>query len=186
MNRRHRVVGIAGGVGSGKSTVAAFFRKLGARGADADAIAHRVLKRPAVVKSLVRIWGKSILGNGAVDRAALAAAAFRSKKDVSRLNAALHPAIGRELRKEIGRSARRGGIFALDAPLLFEAGIAGWCDRIVWVEAPRSVRERRVARRGWSPRELRRRERFQWPAARKRARADYVVENGGPKAATKK
>ncbi len=153
---------------------------------DADAVGHRILERPDVAAKLVKLWGRSVLRDGAIDRRALGALAFRTPGDISRLNRVVHPAIRRELRDRIVAERRRGGIFILDAALLLEAGIEDWCDRIVFVDVPRAVRARRVLRRGWSPAELRRRERLQWPIARKRAHADYVVNNGGSMAAARK
>jgi dephospho-CoA kinase len=179
-SRRFLVVGLTGGIGCGKSTVAALFREQGAGGTDADAVGHEVLRRRDIAARLVRAWGPSILENGKVSRSRLAAAAFRSKRQIARLNAIVHPAISRELRRRIGRARRGGGIFVLDAALLLEAGIGDWCDVIVFVDVPRAVRERRVRSRGWTPAELRRRERCQWPVSRKRKMADYVVDNGGP------
>jgi dephospho-CoA kinase len=176
------VVGLAGGVGSGKSTVASIFIKQGARGIDADALGHRVLELPAVRAGLVRDWGGDILRDGRVDRAALARLAFRSRKSVARLNRRVHPVILREIRRRI--SGARGWV-VLDAALLFETGADALCDKIVFVSAPRALRARRVRSRGWGPGELRRRERFQIPMAYKKKKADYVIDNTGPASRTK-
>lgn len=175
------VVGLAGGVGSGKSTVAAIFIKQGARGIDADALGHQVLDLPAVRAALVRDWGAEILRDGRVDRAALARLAFRSKDSVARLNRRVHPVILREIRRRILRA--RGWV-VLDAALLYETGADALCDRVVFVSAPRALRARRVRSRGWDPEELRRRERFQFPVSYKKKKADYVIDNAGPKSRT--
>jgi dephospho-CoA kinase len=175
------VVGLAGGVGSGKSTVAAIFIKQGARGIDADELGHRVLARPAVRAGLVRDWGAGILRDGRVDRAALARLAFRSRKTVTRLNRRVHPEILREIRRQI---ARARGWVVLDAALLFETGADALCDKVVFVSAPRALRARRVRSRGWGPRELQRRERFQFPVVYKKKKADYVIDNTGPASRT--
>ena len=175
------VVGLAGGVGSGKSTVAGIFIKEGARGIDADALGHRVLDLPRMRAALARDWGTGILRDGRVDRAALARLAFRSRKDVARLNRRVHPEILREIRRRISRA--RGWV-VLDAALLFETGADAMCDKIVFVSAPRALRERRTRSRGWSPGELARRERFQFPVSYKKKKADYVIDNTGPKSRT--
>lgn len=175
------VVGLAGGVGSGKSTVAAIFIKQGARGIDADLLGHRILELPAVRAALVRDWGTGILRDGRVDRAALARLAFRSRKTVARLNRRVHPEILREIRRQI---ARARGWVVLDAALLFETGADALCDRIVFVSAPRALRARRVRSRGWGPGEIRRRERFQLPVGYKKKKADYVIDNTGPASRT--
>ena len=176
------VVGLAGGVGSGKSTVAALCRNLGARVLDADGIGHRVIDRPEVRARLVRTWGAGILRGRRVDRARLAGAAFRSRAAARRLNRLVHPEILREIRRRI---ARCRGCVVLDAALLFEAGADRLCDLVVFVDAPRRLRLRRAASRGMEPAEAARRERFQQPVARKKRRADYVIDNAGPKSRTK-
>ena len=175
------VVGLAGGVGSGKSTVAAIFIKQGARGIDADALGHRVLDLPAVRAGLVRDWGGGILQDGRVDRAALARLAFRSRKSVARLNRRVHPEILKEIRRRIAKA--RGWVI-LDAALLFETGADALCDKVVFVSAPRALRARRVRSRGWGPGELKRRERFQLPVVYKKKKADYVIDNAGPTSRT--
>ena len=175
------VVGLAGGVGSGKSTVAGIFIKLGAQGIDADALGHRVLDLPRIRAALARDWGPGILSRGRVDRAALARLAFRSRRDVARLNRRVHPEILREIRRRISRA--RGWV-VLDAALLFETGADALCDRIVFVSAPRALRARRTRGRGWGPGELGRRERFQFPVSYKKMKADYVIDNTGPKSRT--
>ncbi len=177
------VVGLAGGVASGKSTVAAFFRKKGARVIDADVIGHEILDLPRIRARLVRAWGRGILRDGRVDRAELARAAFRSRASAGRLNRIVHPAILRTILREI-RAARGWAI--LDAALLFESGCDALCDRVVFVDAPRTLRIRRAASRGWSRGELARRERLQWPASVKRRRADYVIDNTGSKSRTER
>jgi len=179
------VVGLAGGVGSGKSTVAAIFRNQGARGIDADALGHKVLDLPRIRAALARDWGDGIfLGGrrrGRVDRAALARLAFRSAESVARLNRRVHPAILREIRRLL---ARTPGWVILDAPLLFETGADALCDKVIYVSAPFALRVKRIRGRGWGPGELRRRERFQFPTAYKKKKADYVIDNAGPKSRT--
>lgn len=175
------VVGLAGGVGSGKSTVAGIFINQGAQGIDADALGHRVLDLPRVRAGMARDWGPGILVKGRVDRAALARLAFRSRESVARLNRRVHPEILREIRRRI---ARARGWVVLDAALLFETGADALCDAVVFVSAPRALRARRTRSRGWGPGEVGRRERFQFPVAYKKKKADYVIDNAGPKSRT--
>ena len=175
------MVGLAGGVGSGKSTVARFFVREGARAIDADALGHKVLDLPRVRAALVRDWGPGILRGERVDRAALARLAFRSRKSVARLNRRVHPEILREIRRLV--AAARGWV-VLDAALLYETGADALCDKVVYVSAPRELRARRTRARGWGPGELRRRERFQLPVVYKKKKADYVIDNAGPTSRT--
>jgi len=173
------ILGLIGGIGSGKSTAASFFRKRGFRIVDADALARRLLDRPRVRRALVRALGPEVVRRGRVDRAAVARKAFADAGGVRRLNAAVHPHVRRELQRRLRLLRRRGRDAVVDAPLLLETGNQGLCDILVFVDAPRRIRTRRVARRGWNEEELGRRERAQWPPSRKRRRADYVLRNRG-------
>ena len=170
------VLGLAGGVGSGKSLVAGLLKKRGGEILDADVLGHRALDRPEIVRRLVRAWGPGILREGAVDRAALARAAFQSKTSVQRLNRIVHPAILGEIRR---RLAAARGWTVLDAALLYEVGAEKLCDRVIYVDAPRPLRERRIRSRRWPAGELVKRERFQWNPAYKKKKADYVIDNTG-------
>ena len=179
MARSAVVIGLTGGVGSGKSTATLLFQEMGARVIDADAITHRLLDRPAVRRTLLRAFGREVVRNGRIDRAAVARRAFRDAVSVRRLNSAVHPFVRREIRRRLTQLRRSGKPIVLDAALLLETGANKLCDTLVFVDAPRAIRVRRVASRGWSDRELRRRERAQWPVRRKRARSDHVVRNKG-------
>lgn len=178
------MLGLIGGIGCGKSTVARFFQKLGATILDADLIGHEVLKRPAIRKRLVQRWGKEILGaNGFVDRAKTAARAFSNRSEAGFLNRTLHPPIEREIRR---RLEKLSGIVILEAALLLEAGADSVCNALVLVDAPRSLRERRVRSREWLPMEARRRERFMIPIREKRRQADFMIKNDGSLKATRR
>ena len=181
------VIGLLGGIGSGKSEVARAFARQGARVLDADRIAHRVLDQPEVRRRLVRRWGPEILkGNGRVNRATLAARAFASDRDVRTINRIVHPAVKRAMKEEIRKARMRPSSrkrpIVLDVPLLLEAGSWRLCDVLVFVDAPRDVRLRRLRRRsGWPAAELARRERFQTPLREKRRAAQFVVDNRSDK-----
>lgn len=176
MMRERYVVGLVGGVASGKSAVAELFRKCGAAAVDADAIAHEVVDRPEVRDEIVRTWGAEVVTGGRIDRRKLAARAFRTSEDVRRLDAIVHPAVGQELVRRV-QAAR--GVVVVEAALLLETGADALCDRVVFVDAPKAERERRAAARDWEPGELERRERHQWPDERKRSRSHHVIRNDG-------
>lgn len=182
MRNRPWVIGLVGGIGSGKTTVAECFREEGAEILDADRVAHKWLDHPAVRRALVRAFGTGVVPGGRVDRAALAREGFRSAATVARLNRIVHPYVKRDLEKSIAKSGKR--VVVLDAPLLLEAGAEGLCDAIVFVDAPAAVRRRRIEGRGWGRGELKRRERLQWPLSRKRRMSDYRIDNSGSRAAT--
>ena len=180
------VIGLIGGIGSGKSFVASLFAREGARVIDADRIVGGLLRRPAILARIQRLWGPDTLRkDGCLDRKVVARRVFEKRSEVTKLNRLLHPLVRREMRRELARI--RHGLVVLDAPLLLEAGLRGWCDLIVFVDAPRAVRLARVRRtRGWDAAELRRREALQMSIARKRARADAVVRNAGSPGETRR
>lgn len=176
---RPLVVGLVGGIGSGKSYVARLFRGAGAVVIDADRIVHRILGRPAAARTLARWWGREILNRrGTVDREAVGRRVFANKMDLRRLIDYLHPRVRREMLRGIARCRRK--VVILDVPLLVETGMQSLCDHVVFVDSPRTTRLRRVRRdRRWSAAEVARRERFQFPLRQKRAVADCILKNSG-------
>jgi len=178
------VIGLLGGVASGKTTVAKIFEELGAAVIDADALAHEQLQRPETKTLIRKEWGEApFAGDGAVDRLKLARIAFATRSNVERLNAIMHPPILRAMRKRIRelQESQRPPAIVCDAALLAESGAEGVCDALVFVHTRDEDRLRRAHReRGWTAEELMRRERLQMPLERKRRLADYVVNNSGP------
>lgn len=176
------VIGLAGGIGSGKSSVARAFASLGCLVIDSDAEVRTLLTLGEVKRALVSWWGKGVLNDdGEVDRGAVARIVFTDASQRARLEGLLHPML-RTNREAMKRRARDAGAPALilDAPLLFEAGLDTECDAIVFVDTPRQTRLDRVRRgRGWSEEELDRREKSQLPLEEKRSRSDYVLRNDG-------
>lgn len=183
------VIGLAGGIGSGKSTVAGILAKLGCLVVDSDARAKAALDLPEVREQLVSWWGKGILQGSAaagterkIDRAKVAQVVFADPSQRKRLEALVHPIV-RQDRAAAAKEGAAAGAKAVivDAPLLFEAGLDAECDAVIFVDAPKAVRLERVrVNRGWSPEELERRESAQIPLQTKREKADYCVVNDGP------
>ena len=182
------VIGLAGGIGSGKSTVAAELRRLGAEVLDADAMVHELLCERGTVAKVARRFGRGILdARGDVDRRKLGAAAFASEKDIRDLERLLHPAVIRRTEERIARLRRKKGrrVVVIDAPLLFEAKMDRMCDEIIFVQASKAERLRRLKRtRGWSRATLEGREKRQKPVICKRLNADTVIWNGSSRGAT--
>lgn len=180
------ILGLAGGVGSGKSAVAAILGELGFVVSDSDAGARAVLERADVIEELMRAFGDGVLdANGKPDRKAIADAVFGDDAKRKTLEAIVHPRLHEERAELIGAArAKNAAGVVIDAPLLFEAGVDAECDAVIFVDTPREVRLRRVIEgRGWSEAELDRREAAQMPLSEKRDRSDAVVSNGGDPAA---
>ena len=166
------VLGIAGGIGSGKSKVAGLFGDLGWLVIDFDAEIRKALSTIAVRDTLVDWWGDRVLDDdGNLDRKAVASIVFADESERKRLEGLLHPMV------LLTRESGAPGII-LDAPLLFESGQDEACDAVVFVDAPFETRLTRVREhRGWSEDDLRTREASQLPVEEKRARSRFVVGN---------
>lgn len=180
------ILGLAGGIGSGKSTVARLMGTLGGYVIDADAIAREALQRPEVRRELVEWWGAEVLdAEGRVDRKRLADRVFHDPPQRQRLEGLIHPLVQRERVERVAAARADPSVrfIVLDVPLLFEVGLDKECDRIVFVNADRQTRLERVRRtRGWDERELERREKNQWPMDRKRAASHDIIVNNGDEA----
>jgi len=185
------IVGIVGGIASGKSLVAAQLERQGAVVVDADKVAHDVLKLDEV-KTLARErWGQTIFDNeGQIDRQALGKIVFASgpegPRELKHLESLTHPRIGKLLLERIAQLSEQGGVAAivLDVPLLFESGWNKICDKTIFVDAERTLRESRAALRGWTPEDFARREAAQESLEAKRTLADVVIDNSGTPQAT--
>ena len=172
------VIGLLGGIGSGKSTVARLLAERGFTVLDADRHAREAVQSPDVLAALVARFGRGILdAGGRLDRAALARAAFADESATADLNALVHPEVRRRLLDELDRAGDRPVV--LDVPLLLESPLAARVGTWVFVEASEDRREARIDGRGWPPGERRRRELRQASLEHKRSRADYVLENSG-------
>lgn len=178
-----RVIGLVGGIGSGKSTIAAeIARQAGGIVIDSDKEAKAALDRPDVRDQLVLWWGRGVVGkDGRIDRGRVADIVFRRPEERARLEGLVHPIVRSTRAQAIERARAAGATVAIiDAPLLFEAGVDRECDLILYVDAPLEARVGRVkATRGWDAAELERREKAQLPLEEKRQRSDDVVVNDG-------
>ncbi|MBM91150.1 MAG: dephospho-CoA kinase [Phycisphaerae bacterium] len=176
------VIGIVGGIGSGKSTVARAFEELGCLVSDSDASVRQIMQEPGVQKTLRSWWGDRVIDSkGQVDRSAIAQIVFESEIERRKLEGLIHPLVHQRRHELIDRARKEGvqGVI-VDAPLLFEAGVDSECDAVVFVDTPRETRLARVkSARGWDDRELDRREKTQLGLEEKRKRSDYVLSNTG-------
>ncbi len=185
-----RIVGLTGGIASGKSTVARALVKLGARVIDADAIVHE-LQAPGgpLLDPIRQTFGPGVLDStGALDREALGAIVFRDADARERLEKIVHPQVGAEMRRRIGAARDAGvGLIVLDIPLLFEGraregeGAAQIpFDATILVTVSEKIQiARQMHRDGCDRDEALRRIRAQMPLEEKTHRADFVIDNSG-------
>jgi len=178
-----RVVGLTGGIASGKSTVSRMFQRLGARVVDADLISRRIVEpgRPAY-RDIVRCFGRQVLApDGTLDRKRLGAQVFADPKRLATLERITHPRIAREARREIAGHRRAGAALVVyDAALLVEKGWHRGLDGLVVVSVPEKVQlQRLMDRDGLSEAAARQRVRAQLPLSAKLRVADHVIDNSG-------
>ncbi|MBI3318438.1 MAG: dephospho-CoA kinase [Candidatus Omnitrophica bacterium] len=186
-----RVIGLTGGVGTGKSTVARLFGELGCAVIDADRITHELMRPGTPVwRAIRKSFGEGILDSRRrIDRRRLGEIAFGDPGGLKRLTRIIHPAVRRRILREIRRIALKNprGAVVLDVPLLLEAGSAYRADALVVVSAPSALVARRLAAdRGWGAGELKKRQGFQMPLRKKEQLADFVVKNKGDRADTRR
>lgn len=177
------VIGLIGGIGAGKSAIAAAMARRGGSLIDADRVGHEVLELAEVKAGLLERWGpETQKADGSANRRAIARIVFSDRSELRKLESLVFPHIGRRIEELIAasRSDDAARFVVLDAAVMLEAGWSHVCDRIVYVDAPRETRLARLASRsGWTPEEVAAREAAQLPAAEKMAKADAVIVNDG-------
>jgi dephospho-CoA kinase len=181
-----KIIGLVGGVASGKSLAANMLVELGAVHLDADRSGHAVLAEDNKVRqALIDRWGNAVLdADGLVDRRAVAkqvfaksAAGAANRKFLEDL---LHPRIRQRLNLERDQAVATGKpAIVVDAPLLLEADWGSLCDIILMIDSPRELQLQRAMKRGWTEAEFDDREAAQWPVEEKRRHADFVIPNDG-------
>jgi len=175
------IIGITGGIGSGKSFVAGLFAEAGCLVIDSDAQVSRAYEDEQIKTTLREWWGGEVFNSaGQINRTAVARRIFTDEAERLRLQGLLFPAVDRMRREAMDRSAYDAQVLAYvwDTPLLMEVGLDKLCDTVVFVDAPEALRLLRVRQqRGWEPAELARREILQMPLDKKRGMSDYIVSN---------
>jgi len=175
------VIGILGGIGSGKSAVAAEFAKLGCEVIDADKIAHELLDQPEVRQRIVGLFGEGILDSAEkIDRKKLADIVFADAQRLASLNNIIHPLVLKRAEELIDLYKHRAEVKAivLDIPLLVEVGWAKRCDKLIFVDCQRQIRIDRVKKMGvFDENQIKIRENFQISLDKKARLADNIVDN---------
>lgn len=176
------LLGITGGTGVGKSTVAHALARRGARILDADAIGHEVLGQQETIRALAERFGASVLNaDGSIDRRALGTKAFASPEALASLNAVVHPPLLRLLRQRLDEARQNPDLplVAVDAALITEWGIEDWFDRVAVVTASTETVRERLRSKGLTVEQIDRRIASQLPEEKRIARADIVIQNDG-------
>ncbi len=187
------VIGILGGIASGKSLVSRQLEKFGAHIIDADCLGHQALDDDGVQQALRQRWGHTIFSTeGNVDRRQLGKIVFSKSPGRSEslqfLESLTFPIIETLISDEIAQTSRIGSsrVIVLDAAVMIKAGWDKKCDQLMFVDTPRQIRLERALERGWTQQEFEVRERFQIPLEQKRQRADIIIDNSGSEEETGK
>jgi dephospho-CoA kinase len=183
------LLGLVGGIGSGKSHVSGLFAKLGAVVVDADRIGHDALQQPDIKQKLRETWGETIFNAaGEVDRKKLGGIVFSAPNQKKKLEDFVYPFIGGRIHDALAQAQRDPNVplAILDAALLLETGWNRVCTAVAFVDAPEAIRRERVKRRGWAEAELQRREAAQWSLEKKKQLCDLVIPNNGDEVLTER
>lgn len=167
-----KLIGITGSIGAGKTTVAGFFKKLGAHVIDADKLVHKIYHMDSAVrKKILEEFGEPVFTRNRIDRKKLARVAFSGRKRLRALCDIVYPETIKRIKEEVGKA--KEDVVVLDAPMLIEAGLGDYVDYVIVVR--RSVRPR-----------ARKRLAFQMPLSEKMKRADFTIDNNRAKKYTRK
>ena len=174
------IIGILGGIGSGKSTAAAEFAKLGCKVIDADKIAHELLEEPSVKEKVVGLFSRSILNpEGKIVREKLAEVVFTDADKLSSINEIIHPIVLQRAEKLIKKynSQKQVKAIILDMPLLVEVGWDKRCNKLIFVNCDQKLRLNRAKKLGFDKNQVKIRENFQISLDNKANLADNTIEN---------
>jgi dephospho-CoA kinase len=178
-----KLVGLTGGVGSGKSTVAAILRELGAEVVDADEASHAVYEPGTPgFEAVVRDFGPDYVRDGRIDRKALGELVFKDADARRRLNAIVHPLVREWMAERTAEAIERGAtVVVQDVPLLFENGLEPLYSSVVLVYVPEATQLERLIHwgRGLTPERARAVIAAQMPIEEKRRRTNHVIDNSG-------
>lgn len=178
MSKTFFSIGITGGIACGKSEAGRILESIGVPVCDADRVAHQqMIPGTPVYSEMIRVFGAQVLGeDDFIDRGALGAVVFHDPEALRRLNGLVHPAVQGAIRSWV---AGQQGICAVMVPLLFEVGWEAMWDAVVCVAASEEHMMSRLAQRGFTAEESRRRIQAQMELNEKISRADYVIYNDG-------
>ncbi len=182
-------VGLTGGFGTGKSTVARLFGQKGAKVIDADKLAHALISsRGPCFNKVVKVFGRDILTKGKIDRRKLAKVVFVDAGKLKRLEGIIHPEVGKKIKRQLTKLSKQKNIklVIVEVPLLFESNLDRMVDYTLVVKASRAVQMRRLQKKGILKNEIVRRIKAQMPIHQKIRLADLIIDNRGSLASTKR
>ena len=172
-----KIIGLTGGIGSGKTTVARYMASQGIPVYIADEEAKRVMNTPEVLSLVAKTFGVSVLENGIINRQKLAQLVFNAPEKLEQLNNIIHPKVKQDFENWVQKHHNHPFVIK-EAAILFESGSYQFCDKIITVTAPENVRIQRVMQRdGITEDQVLARIQNQWKEEKKIALSDYVIQN---------
>lgn len=172
-----KIIGLTGGIGSGKSTVAKHIEQMGVPVYIADLEAKKILDTKDAISEVAKAFGPEIIENGKVNREKLSQIVFQQPQKLKILNSIIHPKVALHFKNWVEANDKQP-IVIKEAAILFESGSYKDCDKVILVTAPKEIRIQRVMKRdGLSREAIENRMLNQWSEERKEALSDYVVTN---------
>ena len=181
-----KIIGLTGGIGSGKTTIAKYIHTFGIPLYIADDQAKKLMQSQEIIDSIKNIFGKAIFENEILDRAKLAKIVFNEPVKLEQLNAIIHPAVKRDFQDWLLQN-KSAPFIIYEAAILFESGNYKNCDYIITVVAPVDIRIERVMKRDTTSRELiLKRIQAQWTDEQRISKSDFIIENENLETAKRK
>jgi dephospho-CoA kinase len=175
--KKPKIIGLTGGIGSGKTTVAKIFESLGVPIYISDVEAKKLMETEEIIFQIEQIFGSSIVVNQKIDRAALAKIVFESQEMLKKLNEIVHPAVASHFEKWVKNHENHRFVIK-EAAILFETGGHKFCDKTILVTAPKEVRIASVMKRDQTDKEqILKRMQHQWDDDKKASLADFIINN---------
>jgi len=172
-----KIIGLTGGIGSGKSTIAGYFKTLGVPVYIADEEARKLMDQPEIVQKVQSVFDENVIDNNSLNRKKIAELVFSAPEKLKKLNSIIHPEVKKHFL--IWVKAHKEFPFVIkEAAILFESGSYKDCDKIITVTAPQEVRIQRVMNRDKVTKEqVLERMKNQWSEERKIQMSDFVIQN---------
>lgn len=181
-----KIIGLTGGIGSGKSTIAGYFKALGIPVYIADDEAKKLMNNPETVKKVQSVFEENVMENDILDRKKIAALVFSNPQKLEQLNSVVHPEVKKHFLAWL-KIHKNEPFIIKEAAILFESGSYKDCDKIIMVTAPEAIRIERVMQRDKVTKaQVLERMQNQWPEEEKIKRSDFVIENIDLKESEKK
>ena len=172
-----KIIGLTGGIGSGKSTIANFFKEFGLPVYIADDEAKRIMNTQYIINQIKHVFGNAIFDNEILDRSKLAAIVFNDPDQLSKLNGIIHPAVKKDFNEWLIKHNEYSHI-VYEAAILFESGRYKDCDIVITVSAPEKTRIDRVVKRdNTTTEQVLSRIKMQWKDEERESKSDFIIPN---------